>query len=203
NKCAGLSLLLVLTYRPSDLLRSQHPFGQVKLELQGRGVCREIALPFLSHSEVDRYLALAFVGHQFPEEFAAVIHAKTEGNPLFMVDLLRYLRDCGVLVQERGCWALAQALPDLQGELPQSIRSVIQRKIDQLGEADRRLLTAASVQGPEFDTTVVARILSLEAADVEERLEGLERVHVLVRFLPEQAFPDGMLALRSAFVPVL
>jgi predicted ATPase len=203
SKCAGLSLLLVLTYRPSDLLRSQHLFGQVKLELQGRGVCREIALPFLSHSEVDRYLALAFVGHQFPEEFAAVIHAKTEGNPLFMVDLLRYLRDRGVLAQERGCWALAQALPDLQRELPESVRSVIQRKIDQLGEADRRLLTVASVQGAEFDAAVVAQVLGREAADVEERLDVLERVHALVRLVREQAFPDGTLTLRYGFVHVL
>ena len=29
SKCSGLRLLLVLTYRPSDLLRSQHPFGPV------------------------------------------------------------------------------------------------------------------------------------------------------------------------------
>src|SRR5262249_15716547 len=45
SKCSGWRLLLLLTYRPSDLLRSQHPFGPVKLDLQGRSVCREIALP--------------------------------------------------------------------------------------------------------------------------------------------------------------
>ena len=88
-------LLLVLTYRPSDFLRSQHHFGPVKLDLQARGVCREIALPFLSRVDFDHYLALAFEGHHFPEELAAVLHARTEGNPLFMVDLLRYLRERG------------------------------------------------------------------------------------------------------------
>src|SRR5262249_2929664 len=40
GKCPAWPLLLLLTYRPSDLLRTQHPFGPVKLELQGRGVCR-------------------------------------------------------------------------------------------------------------------------------------------------------------------
>ena len=48
SKCAAMRLLLVLSYRPSDLLLSQHPFLHVKLELQGRGVCREILLAFLS-----------------------------------------------------------------------------------------------------------------------------------------------------------
>ncbi|HEY7427639.1 MAG TPA: protein kinase, partial [Gemmataceae bacterium] len=118
SRCSGWRLLLVLTYRPSDLLRSQHPFGPVKLELQGRGVCREIALPFLSRDDLVHYLSLAFAGHQFPEELAAVLHARTEGNPLFMVDLLRYLRERGVIVQDHGRWALVGAVPDLQRELP-------------------------------------------------------------------------------------
>jgi predicted ATPase len=203
SRCAGLRLLLVLTYRSSDLLRTQHPFGPVKLELQGRGVCREIALPFLSRDDVDHYLALAFPGHQFPGEFGAVLHARTEGNPLFMVDLLRDLRDRGAIVRDRDCWALVRAVPDLEHELPESVRGMIQRKIDQLSEADRRLLMAASVQGPEFDSAVAARILDRQPADVEERLDVLEKVHALVRLIRQQSFLDGTLSLRYRFVHVL
>jgi predicted ATPase len=62
---------------------------------------------------------------------------------------------------------------------------------------------AASVQGPEFDSAVVAQVLGREAADVEERLEVLECVHVLVRRIREQVFPDGTLTLRYGFVHVL
>src|SRR4029077_6103794 len=116
---------------------------------------------------------------------------------------LRYLRDCGVIVQDHGRWALVRAMPDLQRELPESVRGMIQRKVDQLSMADRHLLMAASVQGPEFDSAVVARVLGREAADVEERLEVLERVHVLVRRIREQAFPNGTLTLRYGFVHVL
>jgi predicted ATPase len=205
TRCAGLRLLLVLTYRPSDLWGGQHPFGPLKLELQGRGVCREIALPFLSRDDCDGYLALAFAGHRFPPELAAVLHARTEGNPLFMVDLLRYLRDCGAIVQDQdhGRWALVRAVPDLQREFPESVRSMIQRKIDHLSTSDRQLLMAASVQGPEFDSAVVAELLSREPAEVEESLEILERVHSLVRLVREQAFPDGRLTLRYGFVHVL
>jgi predicted ATPase len=200
SRCREWRLLLILTYRPSDLLRTEHPFGPVKLELQGRGICREIALPFLSRDDLIHYLSLAFAGHRFPEELADVLHARTEGNPLFMVDLLRYLRDRGVIVEDHGRWALVRALPDLQRELPESVRSMIQRKVDQVSTADRHLLMAASVQGPEFDSAVVARVLGREAADVEERLEVLERVHALVRLAGERAFPDGTLTVRYGFV---
>src|SRR5262249_49344930 len=81
--------------------------------------------------------------------------------------------------------------------------SMIQRKIDQLSQADRRLLVAASVQGYEFDAAVVAKALALDAAEVEERLEGLERVQAFVRRLQEREFPDATLTLRFRFVHVL
>ena len=90
GKCAGMRALFVLTYRPTDLAVGKHPFGPVKLDLQARGVCREVALEFLTRQDLDGYLALEFPKHCFPEEFAALVYARTEGSPLFMADLLRY-----------------------------------------------------------------------------------------------------------------
>ena len=203
GRCAGLRALLVLTYRPTDLMLGKHPFGSVKLDLQVRGVCREVALEFLTRPDLDRYLALEFPEHDFPEEFAALVHARTEGSPLFMADLLRYLRDRRVLTREQDRWTLGQSIPDLERELPESVRSMIQRKIDQLGEDDRRLLVAASVQGYEFDSAVVAQALARDAAEVEERLGELDRVHAFVRLVREQEFPDRTLMLRYRFVHVL
>jgi adenylate cyclase len=149
---------------------------------------------------VDRYLDLAFAEHEFPEEFAAAVHARTGGNPLFLVDLLRYLRERGILVEDGGRWMLTRAVAEWQRELPESVRSMIQRKVEQLGSANRRLLRVASVQGPEFDSAVVAGVLGLEAAEVEERLEVLGRIHGLVRFIREHEFPDRTLTLRYGFV---
>src|SRR5262249_43883848 len=168
GRCAGMRVLTMSTYRPTDLLLGKHPFGPVKLDLQARGVCRELALEFLTRADLDRYLALEFPGHGFPEEFADLVHARTEGSPLFMVDLLRYLRDRQVLTQEQGRWALGQSVPDLRRDLPESVRGMIQREIDQLGEDDRRLLAAARVRGYEFDSAVVARAVTRGSAGEEE-----------------------------------
>jgi predicted ATPase len=203
GKCAAMRVLFVLTYRPTDLFLGKHAFGPVKLELQSHGVCRELALEFLTRVDLDRYLALEFPGHAFPEEFAALVHSRTEGSPLFMVDLLRYLRDRHLLTQAQGRWKLGQTVPDVRRELPESVRGMIQRKIDQLDEDDRRLLVAASVQGYEFDSAIVARALERDAADVEERLDELDRVHAFVRMIQEQEFPDRTLTLRYRFVHVL
>jgi len=203
SKFDSMRALIIATYRPSDLLLAKHPFLHVKPDLQARGVCREIKLEFLSHSEIEKYLALEFPEHRFPAELPALIHSKTEGNPLFMADLVRYLRDRGVIAEQQGRWVLAQSLPAIERDLPESVRGMIERKIAQLSEEDRRLLVAASVQGYEFDSAIVAKALELDPADIEERLETLERVYALVRFVSEREFPGRVLTLRYRFVHVL
>lgn len=203
GKFDALNVLVVVTYRPSDMLLAKHPFLQIKPDLQARGVCRELLLEFLTEAEIAEYLALEFPGHRFPPEFPQLIHAKTEGSPLFMADLVRYLRDRSVISQSSVSWMLAQTLPDIERELPESVRGMIERKIAQLSEEDRKLLTAASVQGYEFDSAVVAQVLNLDPDDVEERLEKLERVFAFVKLTSEAEFPNGTLTLKYRFVHVL
>jgi tetratricopeptide (TPR) repeat protein len=203
SRCASMRLLMVVTYRPSDLLLSKHPFLAVKQEMQGRGVCQEINLDFLTHQDIERYLTVAFPQHRFPAALADVIHRRTEGSPLFMVDLLRYLRDQRVIAEEQGGWALLRPLSEIEQDLPESVRSMIQRKMDRLNEDERHLLSAASVQGTEFAAVVAARVLGLDAADVEDKLQVIERSHALVRRMGEQEFADGTLTLRFRFVHAL
>ena len=203
SKFAGLRLLILTTYRSSDLLLAKHPFLQLKRDLQARGLCHQIMLQFLTSEDVENYLKLEFPENRFPKELPALIHSKTEGSPLFMVDMVRYLRDRNVIAEAEGIWQLAQSLPDMDRELPQSVRSMIQRKIDQLDPEDFRLLVAASVQGYEFDSTVVAEALKMDPADAEDRLEALNRIHYFVRPIGEKEFPDRTLTLRYRFVHVL
>jgi predicted ATPase/predicted Ser/Thr protein kinase len=203
GKFETMRLLIVVTYRTSDLLLARHPFLQVKPDLQARGLCREITLEFLIRSEIERYLSVEFPSHHFPDELTSLIHTKTEGNPLFMTDLARYLRDRRVIVEEVGQWVLAGSLPQIERDLPESVRGMIERKIAQLGEEDRRLLIAASVQGSEFDSALVATALEMDPGEVEERLENLERIHAFVRLIGEKEFPDHTLTLRYRFVHVL
>ena len=153
--------------------------------------------------EVERYIALTFPDHVFPSAFTLMLHARTEGNPLFVTDLLRYLRDRGIIAEESGRWTLTRDFDAIAGELPASVRSMVERKIDQLGEDDRKLLAAASVQGYEFDSAVIAEVLQVDPADTEERLTFLDKAHSFVRVVDENELPDQTLSVRYRFVHVL
>jgi DNA-binding winged helix-turn-helix (wHTH) protein/predicted ATPase len=197
-----LPILICAAYRPSELL-SAHSFSDIKLDLQGRGRCHELRLGLLTRADLDAYLDLEYPGDCFPEAFCDVIYGKTEGNPLFVVDLLRDLRDRAAIVQTGGVWTLARPVPVLELELPESTRSVIQRSIERLDATDRHLLTTASVAGYEFVSSVTAAAAELDVLDAEDRLARLDRVHGLVRRVRDLELPNRTLAVQYRFVHAL
>ncbi len=203
DRISSLRLLIVITYRLADLLLANHPFLKLKQDLQARGIAHEIKLGFLSLEEVEQYIALEFPQHGLPAEVAEVIHAKTEGSPLFMTNLLRYFRHRQIIAQRNGRWMLARTLPDVARDLPESMRAMIERMIGQLQEKDRWLLIAASVQGHEFDSAVIARALGRDDAAVEERLQFLERAHQFAALIEERELPTRIVSLRYRFTHVL
>ena len=113
-----IRLLVVATYRGTELELSANPFRGVSRELQAHNLGREIALDFLSRDDIREHLALEFPNHRFPAELLSVIHEKTEGNPLFMVDLVRDLRDRGLIKADGDGWVLAKPAPTSRGRCP-------------------------------------------------------------------------------------
>jgi adenylate cyclase len=198
-----MRVMIVVTYRPSEMAAAKHQFMQVQRNLAAKQACEELPLEFLELLDVEQYLSLLFPGHRLPPLFAALVHQKTEGSPLFMSDLVGYLRDEGVIAQRDGVWMLARAVPDIAKDLPETLKSTISRKIDQLSDNDRRLMQVASVQGNEFEAVILSEVLGLDAADTEERLAEIEKATGLIRQVETREYPDRTLTVRYRFVHVL
>ena len=198
DRLDSVRVLIVAAYRPSALVVTNHPFLKIKPDLEAHGACQEITLGLLSHEEVHTYLGLKFPGHHFPPALLSLIHEKTEGNPLFMVDLVRNLESRGIIRQGGGGWVVEESIANIATNVPSSVRGMIERKIQSLGE-DHRLVLAASVQGCEFDSAVAAEVLGMDAAAVEERLHYLERAHEFVRCDGDRDLPDRTPSERYRF----
>src|SRR5262249_49442560 len=84
-------LLVIGTYRPVDAQLRNHPLRTVKQQLQIHGRCQELALSFLSEAAVAEYIEARFPHGRFPHALIRIIHSRTEGNPLFMVNMVDYL----------------------------------------------------------------------------------------------------------------
>jgi tetratricopeptide (TPR) repeat protein len=88
-------------------------------------------------------------------------------------------------------------------EVPESVRSMIRKKIEALEEEDRRTLQYASVEGEEFTSTLLAALLGVDEVALEERLDRLDKAHRLIRTVGEEELPDGSLATRYRFAHAL
>jgi predicted ATPase len=196
----GTSILVVGTYRPHEFATRKDAFHQTKLQLQSRGSFREIPLDYLTAEDCQSYLDREFRGARFSEEFSSMVRSKTAGNPLFLVELVRFLRDRKFIAEEGDGWTLTRPASELRDDAPESVRAMIQAKLDQLSESERRLLLAASVQGVDFDSAVVAKALSLDPAEVEDSLEAVQRTRGMVESAGEVELPDGTLTVCYRFV---
>jgi serine/threonine protein kinase/tetratricopeptide (TPR) repeat protein len=203
HRICSQRVLLVGTFRPEDIERSNHPLKSYKAEMQMHKLCDEIALDSLSRYHVVQYLNATFNPNDFPQDLADHLHEKTEGHPLFTTNLLQYLNERGDIAKTNEHWTLTRPISEVELEAPESVRSMIGKKIDNLSEEDRRTLQYASVEGAEFLSTVVAELLGIDQVDLEETLARLEKTHRLVVTREEEELPDGSLATRYRFAHAL
>ncbi|HWP42832.1 MAG TPA: AAA family ATPase, partial [Blastocatellia bacterium] len=196
-------LLMIGTFRLEEVEMSDHPLKMCRLEMQTHKLCEEIALGSLSQEHISSYLNARFTPNAFPHDLHTLIQRKTEGHPLFAMSLVQYLVDRGDIAKLGERWMLARPLSEMDLDAPENVRSMIRKKIESLDEEDRRALQYASVEGEEFLSTVVARLLEVDDLDLEERLARIDRVHRLIVTLGEEELPDGSLATRYRFAHAL
>jgi len=199
RRIGEMRLLLIGTYRPSDLQVSRHPLRQALRGLTSTSsMSAELApLPF-TLEQVEAFLSRELSAEVDPD-VVAFIHRKTEGNPLFVLNLMRHLVATDAVRVDGGRASAARPLDDLSHEVPEGLQGVILSRLEALEEEDRRLLQAASVQGESFDSGALAAALGADELSVEDRLDRLHRVHGLVEPVSLDVSP-GWLTSSYRFV---
>src|SRR5262245_44715025 len=196
-------VVVIGTYRPVDVTLSEHPLKAVKRELQAHGLSQELPLECLTEAAVSQYIAARFPGHQFPRRLAQLIHRRSEGNPLFLVNLVGYLIDERIIVEEEGHWRLRGALAEIESGIPENIRQLIEKQIERLSADERRALDGASVVGMECSSAAISAGLDEPTEWVDAQCEALVRRYQLLNPARLVELPDGSLTSRYKFAHVL
>ena len=196
-------LLIVGTYRPMEILAHDHPLRTMKQELELHRYCEELRLKPLSEKDVAGYLAKRFSssGSRQSDSLAAMIHERTDGNPLFMINVVDYLVDAGLLAGSREARApeSAEILHTDRIEVPRSIRQMIERHLERLKPEEQAVLEAASVAGAEFSAAAVAAALERPQNEVEACCARLSRREQFVTGQGSIAWPDGTVSACFRF----
>lgn len=196
-------LLVIGTYRPADVSISSHPLKGVKQELQARGQCEDVWLRFLIPEEVGQYLATRYPNHQFPLNLAQVVHRNTDGNPLFVVNMVDYLTAQNVIGEVEGHWRLRTTIEEVGRGVPESLRQLIEKHVERLSEEQQRLLEVASVVGTAFSAATVAAGIEAQVEQVEEWCEVLAKRGQFLQAQEPSVLPDGTLCGSYKFLHTL
>ena len=194
------SLMLIGTYRTVELIVSGHPLKEIKQELLARQQCEELPLEYISEDAVGEYLSFRFPMNRFPSELGRLIHERTEGNPLFMVNVVNYLLAEGLILETEEYWRLNARLEELEVGVPENIKEMIAKQIARLSREDQQVLEAASISGMNVSALAIASALGEDVVTVEGRCEELARRNCFLRARGAGEFPDGTVSARYGFI---
>jgi predicted ATPase len=199
-------LMVIGTYRPVDVIVSEHPLNALKQDLSVHQLCREIVLEPLGEAEVAEYLAVESSGASLPDGLASLLYRHSDGNPLFMVSALDDMTERGLISRNEGSWELRVALKGIDLEVPRSLQQMIEVHIERLSAEEQRVLEIASLESVgRYRFGVVTRAAAIDLAPevFEGVCETLSRRHRIVRSAGVHKLADGTLTPCYEFVHVL
>jgi class 3 adenylate cyclase/GNAT superfamily N-acetyltransferase/ketosteroid isomerase-like protein len=182
---AGVPLVVLAAARPElRALRSS-------LATPGPLASDVVTLAGLDAAAATRLAARVIGADALPAAIAGRVLAASEGNPLFLAELVRMLVDDGVLRREGEQWVAADAIADFP--MPPSIQALLAARIERLAPEERTLLERAAIVGRRFSRSALAALLPREVGDLDARLEALRRSELIE---PDTGWMLGEPALR-------
>ena len=160
------NLMLLGTYRDVEVSR-RHPLSQSLGTLIRERLFLRVQIGGLTQEDVGRFVEAAIGARPHPELVTAV-HGRTEGNPLFVGEVVRLLGQQGM--EESQDWDIS---------IPEGVWDVIGRRLDRLSELCNQVLTTASVIGREFDFRLLDKLAGTSEDQLLQVLEEASEAHVI------------------------
>ena len=173
---AGARILVVGTYRDVEVDRS-HPLSAALAELRRVSTYNRVILRGLNADEVRRMLE-SITREEIPWNLAEAVHRQTEGNPLFVHEVVRYLVEEKLLTHKEGRLRPTRDTP-LEMSIPEGLRDVIGKRMSLISDECNQLLSIASVIGREFAMDTLKAVSNLEEEAFADSLKEAVQLSIL------------------------
>lgn len=165
----------------------------------------QLELGALSGPESARLIHRLLSDSNLPEEARRAILAPTEGNPLYLEEVIQDLIEKGIFVPSGAGFALGEEIRGV--EIPDTLQGVLLARVDRLPEDVRRTLQLAAVIDRRFSYRLLREIaetededalrnhlIQLQRADlIQERPGGAELEYVFKHALIHQVVYETLL----------
>lgn len=170
-----IPVVALCTYRDVEV-STGGPLARTFDGLIRRNLTRRMGLRRLPEDGVAGML-LALSSQEPPASLVRAIHGETDGNPFFVEEMFRHLAEVGRLLDSEGRFLPEVVIDEL--DVPDSLRIILGRRLEHLGEDGRRVLAAAAVVGRAFTYELLEALGELDPATLLVALDDAERARLV------------------------
>jgi predicted ATPase/class 3 adenylate cyclase len=160
-------LLVLATYRRDEMHR-KHPLLPTVQGWQRSRLAQMLELEPLPPEGVARMVSSIFDNTSVGEEFRDFMHARSEGNPFVLEEMLKAAIDRGDIYRDEADW---QRKPIAELRIPETVRDTILLRVERLDAGQAEILRCASVLGRSFDYQTLIRLSEQDRMAVEAALQ--------------------------------
>jgi len=163
------SLFLLGTYRDTDI-DQRHPLSPVLTELNRERLLQSVPLKRMSFNDTSEMVKQILEQDDVPREFCELVYDRTRGNPFFVEEVIKSLKEEEIIYREGNKWRIKEVS---RIEFPATVKDVIKARIGRLDDECQNVLTMASFVGNDFTCEALCGVTVTEE---DKLLELLDRM---------------------------
>ena len=168
-------LLLVGAYRDSEL-REKPILSRSVLDMYRNRLSLTLPLVRLTRDDVSHLMTQA-LEHTSSEQLVDLVFERSEGNPFYVEELVGYLVETGSLTLEGHVWEVRETSGF---QMPDTVKLVVEERLERLDQETRRILAMASVIGQEFTLPVLQEVTGVDEETLVDTVDRAVESRVLV-----------------------
>ncbi len=168
-------LLLLGAYRSTDV-DAKHPLSPVLSELNREGLPESIRLKRMSLDDVSEMIKNILEQEDVPSEFCKLVYEKTGGNPFFVGEVVKSLKEEEAIYREANKWRIKEVT---KIEFPETVKSVIKARIGRLDDEQQNALMMASLVGNDFTFEALQAVTGSDEDKLRKVVDGLLKTGLL------------------------
>jgi len=162
-------LLLLGAYRDTDI-DDRHPLSPVLTELNRERLLQSVPLKRMSLNDTSEMVKQILEQDDVPKAFCELVYERTGGNPFFVEEVIKSLKEEGVIFREEDKWKIKEVS---RIKFPKTVEGVVKARISRLDDECQNLLTMASFVGNDFTFEALCGVTGVKEDKVLELMEKM------------------------------
>src|SRR5690606_15421748 len=173
----GASRLLVLGSLVDRFDLEDAPLGEALRDRTFASSIVEVRIERLGKDGIEHMIRRAFRDMEIPAGFVRRVREESDGNNDFVIEILDFCIEQGLIARTRSGWVLSGAYENEQ--IPGRVRAALSESIDRLRPGALALARAFAVLGFEGPLDVAAALASLSPREADQGATALIRERLL------------------------